>query len=797
MKKQTSTEAHIPTILVVFGATGDLMKKKIIPAVYHLAQNKKIGPLFHIVGMARKDISTKDFQKDVIDHLYERIPKLKKRNAQHVSKTFSYIQGDFSDAKSFVRLKSALKNIDDTWGVCTNKLFYLAVPPNHFKDIFTHMARVGLNTPCGGDFGWTRVLIEKPFGRDLHTAKKLHTLLKKFFVDEQLYFIDHYLAKEIVQAITHFRFSNNIFETSWDKESIERITVRLLETIGAEDRGAFYDAVGAFRDVGQNHMLQMLSAVTMKYPRDMGASELRRRRAEIIDSLEPWTHKRIKEQTFRAQYKTYGNIEGITKNSDTETYIKLQTQLTHPSWAGVPIVLEAGKRMKESVKEVEVLFRHPALCVACTPDNHIHNKVVFKMEPDDKITIHFWTKVPGFEKKLEERTFTFFLYERSQKVQYVEEYAKLLFSAIAGDQSMFVSEQEIEAEWKFTDPVISAWRKNIVPLASYTPNTEEATQSAAHIGAEIMPKIPPIPKEMAIIGLGKMGANMAKRMMNQGWRVVGHNRTAESTNELIQEGLVPAYSIEEVIEALPKKKIIWLMVPSGKPVDDILFGKDGLTHYLRHGDIVIDGGNSFYEDSSQRAKKLQKYGITFLDVGTSGGPLGARHGACLMIGGKKKDFQTVEVLFRDFALPDGYQFFEGYGAGHFVKMVHNGIEYGMMQALAEGFTMMKKTKFQLDLTRVADVYNHGSVIESRLVGWLKDAFQIYGEDLNHISGSIQQLGEGAWTVRTAKEMKIKVKVIEEALRFRYHSKKNPNYTGKIVSALRGQFGGHTVIENKK
>jgi len=168
-----------------------------------------------------------------------------------------------------------------------------------------------------------------------------------------------------------------------------------------------------------------------------------------------------------------------------------------------------------------------------------------------------------------------------------------------------------------------------------------------------------------------------------------------------------------------------------------------------------------------------------------------------MIGGKKKDFQTVEVLFRDFALPDGYQFFEGYGAGHFVKMVHNGIEYGMMQALAEGFTMMKKTKFQLDLTRVADVYNHGSVIESRLVGWLKDAFQIYGEDLNHISGSIQQLGEGAWTVRTAKEMKIKVKVIEEALRFRYHSKKNPNYTGKIVSALRGQFGGHTVIENKK
>ena len=168
-----------------------------------------------------------------------------------------------------------------------------------------------------------------------------------------------------------------------------------------------------------------------------------------------------------------------------------------------------------------------------------------------------------------------------------------------------------------------------------------------------------------------------------------------------------------------------------------------------------------------------------------------------MIGGKKKDFQSVEMLFRDFALPDGYQFFEGYGAGHFVKMIHNGIEYGMMQALAEGFTVMKKTKFRLDLTRVADVYNHGSVIESRLVGWLKDAFQLYGEDLKRISSAVQQLGEGAWTVRTAKEMKIKVKVIEDALQFRYHSEKNPNYTGQIVSALRGQFGGHTVIENKK
>ena len=165
-----------------------------------------------------------------------------------------------------------------------------------------------------------------------------------------------------------------------------------------------------------------------------------------------------------------------------------------------------------------------------------------------------------------------------------------------------------------------------------------------------------------------------------------------------------------------------------------------------------------------------------------------------MIGGKREDFEDIEKLFFDFALPDGYQFFDGAGAGHFVKMVHNGIEYGMMQAIAEGFTLLKKSKFRLDLSRVSEVYNHGSVIESRLVSWLKDAFNLYGSDLKAISGKVQQSGEGLWTVKTAREMKVNAKVIEEAVRFRYRSEKNPTFTGQVVSALRGQFGKHPVLE---
>jgi len=184
--------------------------------------------------------------------------------------------------------------------------------------------------------------------------------------------------------------------------------------------------------------------------------------------------------------------------------------------------------------------------------------------------------------------------------------------------------------------------------------------------------------------------------------------------------------------------------------------------------------------------------LKFIDVGISGGPAGARYGASLMVGGERKDFDYLLPLFTDIAVPSGVQFFPGVGAGHFVKMVHNGIEYGMMQALAEGFTILKRAKYRLDLARIADVYNHGSVIESKLVDWLENAFKLYSDNLKNISGKVKHTGEGEWTVKTAEELKLKTKVIEDALKFRIESEKNPSYTGKILSALRNQFGGHSL-----
>ncbi|MBI5456971.1 decarboxylating 6-phosphogluconate dehydrogenase [Candidatus Kaiserbacteria bacterium] len=299
-------------------------------------------------------------------------------------------------------------------------------------------------------------------------------------------------------------------------------------------------------------------------------------------------------------------------------------------------------------------------------------------------------------------------------------------------------------------------------------------------------------KEIGIIGLGKMGANMARQLVEKGWSVYGMDASQETTNKLEKEGVKGAYSAEELVSKLSAPRVVWLMVPAGKPEDELLFGKNGLTKLLSKGDVIIDGGNSYFKDSMARAKKVSKHGITFLDVGFSGGPGGARHGGCLMIGGDRATFKKLEPLFKDLARKDGYQFFPGVGAGHFVKMVHNGIEYGMMQSLAEGFAMMKKSPFKLDLTRVADIYNHGSVVESRLVGWLKDAFEAYGENLSAVSGSVGHTGEGKWTAETARAMGIPVKIIEDSFKFRVRSAKKPSYTGKVVSALRGQFGGHSI-----
>ncbi len=297
---------------------------------------------------------------------------------------------------------------------------------------------------------------------------------------------------------------------------------------------------------------------------------------------------------------------------------------------------------------------------------------------------------------------------------------------------------------------------------------------------------------LGYIGLGKMGYNMVERLLEKGHQVVAFDRNADAKKAARDKGAQVADSPGSLAAVLAPPRLVWIMVPY-QAVDAVL---NELVPALARGDTVIDGGNSPYRESIRRARELGARGIDFLDAGVSGGPAGARNGACIMVGGGKEAFGRCEALMKDLAVEHGYRHTGASGTGHFVKMVHNGIEYGMMEALAEGFSLMKASPFSLDLKEIADLYNHRSVIESRLVAWLKEAYDLYSVDLAGISGAVSQSGEAAWTVDAAREYGVPVPVIAEALEFRIQSQKTPSYRGQIVSALRNQFGGHDVQAKK-
>ncbi len=292
--------------------------------------------------------------------------------------------------------------------------------------------------------------------------------------------------------------------------------------------------------------------------------------------------------------------------------------------------------------------------------------------------------------------------------------------------------------------------------------------------------------KLGYVGLGKMGMNMVLRMREKGIDVTAFNRSEAPRLEARKAGVSVVDSIQELVNGLAKPRTVWIMVSNGG-MDETLAE---VLKYVERGDTVIDGGNSLYKDSVRRAGELEKRGIDFLDAGVSGGPKGARDGACVMVGGKKKVYEKYEGLFEDLSAPGAFAYMGKAGAGHFVKMVHNGIEYGMMQAIAEGFAVMRASDFKLDLEKVANLYNHKSVVESRLVGWLSSGYEKYGTDLAEISGTVGHLGEGEWTVKAAKELGIAVPIIEGSFKFRVASEKNPSYIGKVLSTLRNQFGGH-------
>jgi 6-phosphogluconate dehydrogenase len=294
--------------------------------------------------------------------------------------------------------------------------------------------------------------------------------------------------------------------------------------------------------------------------------------------------------------------------------------------------------------------------------------------------------------------------------------------------------------------------------------------------------------QIGLVGLGKMGFNLARNIQSKGHEVVAYDINEASLQSISQYGVKPVRSLKELAESVKTKRVIWLMIPAGDLVDKTI---DELKNYLTVGDIVIDGGNSFFKDSIRRGKDLQSLQIDYLDCGTSGGTEGALNGVCAMIGGNRFAFNHCEPLFKDISLKDGYLYCGASGSGHYVKMVHNGIEYGMMQAIAEGFEVMHKSEFKLDLEKVAGVWNHGSVVRSWLMELTENALR-KDPGLESIKGVMHSSGEGKWTLETALEQQIATPVIALSLLMRYRSLQEDTFSGKVVAALRNEFGGHAV-----
>lgn len=461
-----------PTIVVIFGATGDLSIRKLIPSFFHLYQKGMLPENFQIVAFSRREMTDQDYHKFIAsEQKLRKLPILEGPDFGEFLSHISYQQGDFDDAESYKRLKKKLIALDtDTFDRCSNKLFYLAVPPDLYQTILQNLAHYGLTIACSDGEGWTRILIEKPFGRDDETAKKLDEMLGKLFREEQIFRIDHYLAKETLQNILMFRFSNMLFEPIWNNRFIEKVEMKIYEKIDVEGRGAFYDNIGALRDVGQNHMLRMLALIAMENPQSLNPEAIRSERNKVMKSLQPLEGDDVAKYTVRAQYKGYRDEPSVAKDSQTETYFKIKAFINNERWKGVPFYLESGKAMKESRAEILVYLKESGAYL-CPNDGgcDFQNVISFKIQPEEGISIRFWAKKPGLVSTLEPRELSFLYNDSQAKEKTVDAYERVLFDCIKGDQTYFTSTDEVMTSWKFITPIIESWKN--AKLQEYTKGT--------------------------------------------------------------------------------------------------------------------------------------------------------------------------------------------------------------------------------------------------------------------------------------------------------------------------------------
>ena len=454
-----------PSSLIIFGVTGDLSRKKLMPAVYDLANRGLLPPGFALVGFARRDWEDQDFAQVVHDAVkqYARTPFVEEVWEQ-LSQGIRFVQGEFDDDAAFERLKVTLDELDRTRGTMGNHAFYLSIPPKSFPPVTEQLRRSGLAEQVDGQ--WRRVVIEKPFGSDLTTARELNDVVESVFPADSVFRIDHYLGKETVQNILALRFANQLYEPIWNAKYVDHVQITMAEDIGVGGRAGYYDGIGAARDVIQNHLLHLLALTAMEEPVSFNAADLRAEKEKVLSAVR--LPKDLSTATARGQYSSgwqggervvgFLDEDGMNPQSLTETYAAIRLDIGTRRWAGVPFYLRAGKRLGRRVTEIAVVFkRAPQYLFAESQTSALgQNALVIRVQPDEGVTIRFGSKVPGASMQVRDVTMDFG-YGHAFTEASPEAYERLILDVLLGDPPLFPRHQEVELSWKILDPIEQYW----------------------------------------------------------------------------------------------------------------------------------------------------------------------------------------------------------------------------------------------------------------------------------------------------------------------------------------------------
>ena len=460
-----------PCVFVIFGASGDLARSKLLPAIYNLAESDHLPDKFAIVGVARSAIDSAAYQAQMRDGVAKAEGEsLDLDTWTRIENRLFYLSGEFTDAGLFDQLKNRLREICKQQQLPPNFLFYLAVPPDLFGTV---ASRLSAATLMREDDGWRRVVVEKPFGYDLESARALDAELRAGLRESQIYRIDHYLGKETVQNILAFRFANGIFEPIWNRRYVDHVQMTVAEEAGIERRGGYYDKAGALRDIVQNHMFQVLTLVAMEPPISFDAEDIRDEKVKVLHAVPALAPADVNQHVVRAQYAGYREEPDVSGNSRTETFVAMRLFVDNWRWAGVPIYLRTGKRLPRRVTEVVVQFKCPPLMLFReTPVHSLNaNRLVLRIQPNEGISLSFEAKVPGPFERLETVTMDFG-YADHFKTEPVTGYETLLFDAMSGDQTLFHRMDMVEAGWQIVSSILDAWEHDTSsPVPTYKPGT--------------------------------------------------------------------------------------------------------------------------------------------------------------------------------------------------------------------------------------------------------------------------------------------------------------------------------------